>query len=193
MPTPPVEAAPRSAAQAIKCSYLICLIGDPGWSGRVKSHQRARVATRRLGVHWDTTAFRPGGNPMTGPRSTSRLMQRGRKVFEASGDLPSSFHGRTDDREQERALREVAAHSAHEIVAVYRDGGSAVQRAADKRPGFDAMHQDASPRELDIVMVWSVDRLGRSPLRVAQPWGSILPYINRASTPPRRPARPCFR
>jgi hypothetical protein len=31
MPVPPVEAAPRSLAQAIKCSYLICLIGDPGW------------------------------------------------------------------------------------------------------------------------------------------------------------------
>ena len=31
MPAPLVEAAPRSSAQAIKCSYLICLIGDPGW------------------------------------------------------------------------------------------------------------------------------------------------------------------
>ncbi len=30
MPVPSGEAAPRSLAQAIKCSYLICLIGDPG-------------------------------------------------------------------------------------------------------------------------------------------------------------------
>ena len=30
------------------------------------------------------------------------------------------------------------------------------------RPGFDAMHKDASWRKFDIVMAWSVDRLGRS-------------------------------
>ena len=94
---------------------------------------------------------------------------------------------------QERALREVAARSGNEIVAVYRDEGISGSKGRDKRPGFDAMHKDASRRKFDIVMAWSVDRLGRSPLRVAQPWGSILPHINRASTPPRRPARPCFR
>ena len=48
---------------------------------------------------------------------------------------------------QERALREVAARSGHEIVAVYR--GS---KGRDKRPGFNAMHKDASRRKFDIVM-----------------------------------------
>ncbi len=32
----------------------------------------------------------------------------------------------------------------------------------DKRPAFDALCRDASRRELDIIMAWSVDRLGRS-------------------------------
>ena len=32
----------------------------------------------------------------------------------------------------------------------------------DKRPGFDAMHKEASRRKFDIVIAWSVDRLGRS-------------------------------
>jgi DNA invertase Pin-like site-specific DNA recombinase len=63
---------------------------------------------------------------------------------------------------QERALREVAARSGHEIVAVYRDEGIGGSKGRDKRPGFDAMHKDASRRKFDIVMAWSVDRLGRS-------------------------------
>ena len=63
---------------------------------------------------------------------------------------------------QECALREVAARSGHEIVAVYRDAGISGSKGRDKRPGFDAMHKDASRRKFDIVMAWSVDRLGRS-------------------------------
>jgi DNA invertase Pin-like site-specific DNA recombinase len=63
---------------------------------------------------------------------------------------------------QERALREVAARSGHEIVALYRDEGISGAKGRDKRPGFDAMHKDASRRKFDIVMAWSVDRLGRS-------------------------------
>src|ERR1700704_5966420 len=63
---------------------------------------------------------------------------------------------------QERALREVAARSGHEIVAVYRDEGISGAKGRDKRPGFDAMHKDASRRKFDMVMAWSVDRLGRS-------------------------------
>jgi DNA invertase Pin-like site-specific DNA recombinase len=63
---------------------------------------------------------------------------------------------------QERALREVAARSGHKIAAVYRDEGISGSKGRDKRPGFDAMHKDASRRKFDIVMAWSVDRLGRS-------------------------------
>jgi DNA invertase Pin-like site-specific DNA recombinase len=30
------------------------------------------------------------------------------------------------------------------------------------RPAFDKLHRDASRRKFDVVMAWSVDRLGRS-------------------------------
>jgi DNA invertase Pin-like site-specific DNA recombinase len=63
---------------------------------------------------------------------------------------------------QERALREVAARSGHEFVAVYRDEGISGDKGRDKRPGFDAMHKGASRRKFDIVMAWPVDQLGRS-------------------------------
>jgi DNA invertase Pin-like site-specific DNA recombinase len=34
--------------------------------------------------------------------------------------------------------------------------------ARDKRPAFDKLCRDAARREFDMVMAWSVDRLGRS-------------------------------
>jgi DNA invertase Pin-like site-specific DNA recombinase len=70
--------------------------------------------------------------------------------------------GEQTTENQERTLREVATRSGHEIVAVYRDEGISGSKGRDKRPGFDAMHKDASRRKFDIVMAWSVDRLGRS-------------------------------
>ena len=50
----------------------------------------------------------------------------------------------------------------HEIVAVYRDAGISGSKDRDQRPCFDAMHKDAARRRFDVVMAWSVDRLGRS-------------------------------
>ena len=71
----------------------------------------------------------------------------------------------TDDQtteNQERELRAAAARIGHEVVAVYRDEGFSGSNGRDRRPGFDAMHRDAARRKFDVVMAWSVDRLGRS-------------------------------
>jgi DNA invertase Pin-like site-specific DNA recombinase len=40
-------------------------------------------------------------------------------------------------------------------------------RERDQRPAFDAMLKDAVRRRFDVLMVWSIDRLGRSVLHVA--------------------------
>ena len=63
---------------------------------------------------------------------------------------------------QERELREVAERSGWEIVATYRDEGISGAKGRSGRPGFDALCKDATRRRFDIVMAWSVDRLGRS-------------------------------
>src|SRR6476646_11380282 len=63
---------------------------------------------------------------------------------------------------QERELRQVAKRAGWEIVHVYRDHGISGAKGRDKRPAFDALHKAAARREFDIVMAWSVDRLGRS-------------------------------
>jgi DNA invertase Pin-like site-specific DNA recombinase len=63
---------------------------------------------------------------------------------------------------QERELREVASRIGCEIVKVYKDHGISGAKGRDKRPAFDALCQDATRRRFNIVMAWSVDRLGRS-------------------------------
>jgi DNA invertase Pin-like site-specific DNA recombinase len=63
---------------------------------------------------------------------------------------------------QERELRQVAERGGWEILHVYKDHGISGAKGRDKRPAFDALHKAAVRREFDVVMAWSVDRLGRS-------------------------------
>jgi DNA invertase Pin-like site-specific DNA recombinase len=62
---------------------------------------------------------------------------------------------------QERELRAVAERMGAEVT-VYKDHGISGAKGRDKRPAFDKLCQDATKRRIDLVMAWSVDRLGRS-------------------------------
>jgi DNA invertase Pin-like site-specific DNA recombinase len=63
---------------------------------------------------------------------------------------------------QQRELEAVAERMGCGIVKVYRDHGISGAKGRDKRPAFDKLCRDAARREFDMVMAWSVDRLGRS-------------------------------
>ena len=63
---------------------------------------------------------------------------------------------------QERELRQAAERAGWEVTKVYRDHGISGAKSRDKRPAFDALCRDATKRQFDVVMAWSVDRLGRS-------------------------------
>jgi DNA invertase Pin-like site-specific DNA recombinase len=63
---------------------------------------------------------------------------------------------------QERELRAVAERAGWEVVKVYKDHGISGTKGRDKRPAFDVLQKDAARRQFDVVMAWSVDRLGRS-------------------------------
>jgi DNA invertase Pin-like site-specific DNA recombinase len=65
-------------------------------------------------------------------------------------------------RNQELELRQAAERAGWEVVEVYTDHGISGAKGRDKRPACDALCRDASRRRFDIVMAWSVDRLGRS-------------------------------
>ncbi len=63
---------------------------------------------------------------------------------------------------QERELREIAERAGWKIVKTFKDHGISGTKGRDGRPQFDALHRDANARQFDVVMAWSVDRLGRS-------------------------------
>ena len=65
------------------------------------------------------------------------------------------------------ALAKVAGHRGWEIVQTYQDAGISGAKGRDQRPAFNQMLKDAVRRRFDVLMVWSIDRLGRSVLHVA--------------------------
>ena len=68
---------------------------------------------------------------------------------------------------QRRDLEAVAERRGWRIVQAYEDAAISGTKGRDKRPGLDAMMKDARRSRFDLVMVWAVDRLGRSIATVA--------------------------
>jgi len=61
---------------------------------------------------------------------------------------------------QLRDLRELADRRAFEVVGEYCDEG--VSGAKNSRPGLDRLLTDAEKGKFSIILVWKLDRLGRS-------------------------------
>jgi DNA invertase Pin-like site-specific DNA recombinase len=56
----------------------------------------------------------------------------------------------------------VAERNGWQIVQEYVDYGISGAKGREQRPAFDALWKGATRRQFDVVMVWAVDRLGRS-------------------------------
>ncbi len=78
----------------------------------------------------------------------------------------STTDGQTSEN-QRLALVKVARHRGWEIVHTYEDAGISGTKGRDNRPAFDQMLKDAVRGRFDVCMCWSIDRLGRSVLHVA--------------------------
>jgi DNA invertase Pin-like site-specific DNA recombinase len=97
---------------------------------------------------------------------------------------------------QRLVLARVAGYRGWSILQTYEDQGISGAKGRDKRPAFDLMLRDAVRRRFDVLMVWSIDRLGRSVLHVANASpNSMRPAspsiaINRRSTAQPRRAEP---
>jgi len=74
----------------------------------------------------------------------------------------STRNGHQDPETQLLALRQVAERAGWQIVGEYVDNGISGAKGRDKRPSFDRLYKDATRRKFDVIMAWSVDRLGRS-------------------------------
>jgi len=83
------------------------------------------------------------------------------KVKQAALYVRVSTDGQTVEN-QTRELRQIAERRGWKVVETYSDAGISGSKGRDKRPGLDQMLNDASRRKFDVVMAWSIDRLGRS-------------------------------
>jgi DNA invertase Pin-like site-specific DNA recombinase len=75
--------------------------------------------------------------------------------------LRVSTDGQTVDN-QRLELEQAAKMAGWQVVGVYMDEGISGAKSRQDREGFDRLCKDATRRQFDVVMSWSVDRLGRS-------------------------------
>jgi len=71
----------------------------------------------------------------------------------------------TDEQTTENQLLElmkVVKSAKWKVYKIYEDAGISGSKGRDKRPEFDQMQKDTVRRKFDMVLAWSVDRLGRS-------------------------------
>ena len=59
-------------------------------------------------------------------------------------------------------LRNLCTKLGYTIVQEYTDNGISGAKSRDERPALDLLLKDATRRKFDMVMCWSIDRLGRS-------------------------------
>jgi len=72
----------------------------------------------------------------------------------------STANGQQDPELQLSELREYAARRGWEIAEIYTDNG--VSGSKDSRPALNRLMADAGQRKFDTVLVWKLDRFGRS-------------------------------
>ena len=63
---------------------------------------------------------------------------------------------------QLQELRATAERMGYTVVAEFVDSGISGMKTRQDRPALDSLMKSATQRKFDIVMCWSIDRLGRS-------------------------------
>ncbi len=59
-------------------------------------------------------------------------------------------------------LTELANRQGHTIIKIYSDNGFSGTKSTADRPALNDLMTDARKKQFDMVLVWSLDRLGRS-------------------------------
>lgn len=63
---------------------------------------------------------------------------------------------------QRLELQAVADQRGWQVAQIFEDAGVSGAKGRDSRPGLDSLHKEMTRGKFDLVMAWSVDRLGRS-------------------------------
>jgi DNA invertase Pin-like site-specific DNA recombinase len=75
--------------------------------------------------------------------------------------LRVSTDGQTVEN-QKIALEAVCEHRSWQVVQVFSDNGVSGAKGRNQRPGLDTLLKDGTQGRFDVVLAWSLDRLGRS-------------------------------
>ena len=82
------------------------------------------------------------------------------------------FHGLSTGSQtvenQRQELAKAAEQRGWQVVELYSDNGVSGAKGREKRPAFDRLCKDAVAGKFEVIAAWSVDRLGRSVLHLAQ-------------------------
>lgn len=78
----------------------------------------------------------------------------------------STTHQNTDSQLME--LRDVAKKQNLKIISEISDKGISGVKNRDARDGFDRLHKVIEKKSADVILCWSIDRISRSMLDLAQ-------------------------
>jgi DNA invertase Pin-like site-specific DNA recombinase len=90
----------------------------------------------------------------------------GRKGKRAALYLRVSTDGQTTEN-QRLELERTAEARGWEIVATYKDQGISGAKFGKDRPQLEQLRKDAARGKFDLVLSWSIDRIGRSTAQVS--------------------------
>lgn len=79
----------------------------------------------------------------------------------------------TQDQHPENQLIELRAYAKRNKWKVYRAYSDQISGVKESRPGLDLLMQDARDKKFSAVLIWKLDRLGRSLqhlIQVIQEW-----------------------
>ena len=82
-------------------------------------------------------------------------------------NIRTAIYSRVSTNDQEVSnqileLKEIASRKGYQIVTEFSDEGISGSKGRDQRSGFDNLIKGAIRKDFDMILVWSVDRLGRS-------------------------------
>jgi hypothetical protein len=89
-------------------------------------------------------------------------------------ELPEQRVGHQDPEMQLRELREYAGRRGWQIAEEYIDQG--VSGGKEFRPELNRLMSDACRRRFDAILVWKIDRFGRSLKHLVNSLAELLPW-----------------
>src|ERR1700689_1520776 len=99
--------------------------------------------------------------------------------MQKSPELSTAIYARVSTSDQHcenqlRELREYVTRHGWKIAGEYVDTGFSGSKAS--RPALDKLMADAAKRKFDCVVVWKLDRFGRSVLNLSQQLAALTSF-----------------